>query len=291
MIVLYNYYRAPWLVEKLAKMLSEVFESESYVVSANGKLASIFAGNKLSDLDESKIKKFGNEFSGKYYSAQNYDQKLFARDNWPFLYLKVPGFPKIYLITSILIILLIALSLFRLFPKDEDKKKPWSMLFLGVGFMLLETKNIINFQLLFGSTWLVNSLVFVAILSMALIASIMVKKQVNIRKSHLYFAMVLALALNYFATLSIFTTLSDGTKYLAASFVSFLPIFIANLIFAKFFYKIQSSHIAFGFNLIGAMIGGLLEYSSMMFGYNNLSFFILGSYILAFSFAEKIKRS
>ena len=36
--------------------------------------------------------------------------------------------------------------------------------FMGAAFLLLETKNIIQFALLFGSTWFVNSLVFAAVL-------------------------------------------------------------------------------------------------------------------------------
>ena len=38
------------------------------------------------------------------------------------------------------------------------------MFFLGAGFMLLETKSVVHMTLLFGSTWLVNSIVFFAIL-------------------------------------------------------------------------------------------------------------------------------
>ncbi len=38
------------------------------------------------------------------------------------------------------------------------------MFFLGAGFMLLETKGVVHLALLFGSTWVVNSIVFFAIL-------------------------------------------------------------------------------------------------------------------------------
>jgi hypothetical protein len=36
--------------------------------------------------------------------------------------------------------------------------------FMGAAFLLLETKNIIQFALLFGTTWFVNSLVFAGVL-------------------------------------------------------------------------------------------------------------------------------
>ena len=44
------------------------------------------------------------------------------------------------------------------------------MFFLGAAFMLLETRSLVTFALLFGSTWLVNSLVFFAILCSVMLA-------------------------------------------------------------------------------------------------------------------------
>ena len=44
------------------------------------------------------------------------------------------------------------------------------MFFLGAAFMLLETRSLVTFSLLFGSTWLVNSLVFFAILCSVMLA-------------------------------------------------------------------------------------------------------------------------
>ena len=37
---------------------------------------------------------------------------------------------------------------------------PSSIFFMGAAFLLLETKNVVQFALLFGTTWFVNSLVF-----------------------------------------------------------------------------------------------------------------------------------
>ena len=45
------------------------------------------------------------------------------------------------------------------------------MFFLGAGFMLLETKGVVHMALLFGSTWIVNSIVFFAILTMILLSN------------------------------------------------------------------------------------------------------------------------
>ena len=47
----------------------------------------------------------------------------------------------------------------------------WHFFFLGAGFMLLETKSIIQFALLWGSTWVVASLAILSVLVMAMAAT------------------------------------------------------------------------------------------------------------------------
>ena len=44
------------------------------------------------------------------------------------------------------------------------------LFFMGAAFLLLETKNIATFALLFGTTWLVNALVFAGVLVIVLAA-------------------------------------------------------------------------------------------------------------------------
>ena len=52
----------------------------------------------------------------------------------------------------------------------------WTFFLLGAGFMLLETKSIIQFALLWGSTWVVASLAIASVLSMALVANFVVSR-------------------------------------------------------------------------------------------------------------------
>jgi hypothetical protein len=56
----------------------------------------------------------------------------------------------------------------------------------------------------------------------------------------------------------------------AATVVAFLPIFFANLIFAKRFSDTADATSAFAANLLGAMVGGCLEYLSLIVGYQAL---------------------
>ena len=52
----------------------------------------------------------------------------------------------------------------RVSPRCGGRGPAARMFFLGAGFMLLETKGVVHMALLFGSTWMVNSIVFFAIL-------------------------------------------------------------------------------------------------------------------------------
>jgi len=57
---------------------------------------------------------------------------------------------------------------------------------------------------------------------------------------------------------------------LVAVVLAFLPIFFANLVFARRFTDTEDATSAFGANLLGAMIGGCLEYTSLIVGYQAL---------------------
>ena len=65
--------------------------------------------------------------------------------------------------------------------------------------------------------------------------------------------------------------------------LAFLPVFLANLIFAERFRDTARSTVAFGANLLGAMLGGVLEYGALVVGYRNLLFAVAVLYGLAFA--------
>jgi hypothetical protein len=80
----------------------------------------------------------------------------------------------------------------------------------------------------------------------------------------------------------------DGpARFGAAAALAFTPILLANLVFAERFRGVGSSSIAFGANLLGAMVGGVLEYSSLILGYRSLLPLVAGLYALAFIFGWK----
>jgi hypothetical protein len=61
-----------------------------------------------------------------------------------------------------------------------------------------------------------------------------------------------------------------------------LPLFFAGIIFASSFKKTNDITGVFGFNLLGAIVGGLCEYVSMWSGFNFLYLVAMGMYLVSF---------
>ena len=87
-----------------------------------------------------------------------------ASDNRPFPYLRNAAIPPSYL-WMLGAILLVSLLLVRLGGGPFTRMRSYlDLAFMGAAFLLLETKNIVQFALLFGTTWFVNALVFAGVL-------------------------------------------------------------------------------------------------------------------------------
>ena len=62
--------------------------------------------------------------------------------------------------------------------------------------------------------------------------------------------------------------------------LAFVPIYLANIAFAKRFADSDDSQSAFGVNLLGAIVGGCLEYAALLTGYRNLLLVVGVLYLL-----------
>jgi hypothetical protein len=153
---------------------------------------------------------------------------------------------------------------------------------MGAAFMLLETKNIVQFALLFGTTWFVNALVTAGVL-VAVFAAVEVSRHVVVRRPGLLYAGLLAaLVVAWAVPPSSLLALSPLPRFFAAVVIAFAPIFGANMVFAQRFRDTGDSATAFGANLLGAMAGGVLEYLSLIVGYRWLLVLVAILYGLAF---------
>ena len=165
---------------------------------------------------------------------------------------------------------------------------PYVDLFLmGAAFLLLETKSVVQFALLFGTTWFVNSLVFVGVLLSVLLA-IEVERRIRIARPRLLLGLLfLGLLVAWLIPTGALLGLPIVPRLLTAVALAFFPIFVANLIFAERFRDTADPTAAFGANLLGAMVGGTLEYLSLLIGFRSLLFLVAALYGAAYLLAPK----
>ena len=169
---MYNYYRTQWLVDRLAGTLTQVFGERPCLDEGNGHAH--FAA--LAD---------GNVRCARTWNPGSRAVPAPATDNYPFLYLRDQAIPGFYLI-ALALILGVAIVGVRAAGAPFREMRPYLDLFcMGAAFLLLETKNVVQFALLFGTTWLVNALVFGGILIVVL-AAIEVSRRVRVSSRVLY---------------------------------------------------------------------------------------------------------
>jgi hypothetical protein len=164
----------------------------------------------------------------------------------------------------------------------------WQMFFMGAGFMLLETKSVVHLALLYGSTWMVNSIVVFAILIMILCSNLFVIAVKPERVWLFYALLALALLAGIVVPMSTFLNLPGMLRIVASCTVVFLPIFFAGIIFATTFRGSAEPDIDMGSNIAGAVLGGLSESLSLMIGFNHLLVVALLFYALS---ALAVRRS
>ncbi len=209
-----------------------------------------------------------------------------ATDDWPFLYLRSPLIPMRPTLSGMAVMAGLALLMLWWFrePNAQGSRRLTfdpRMFFLGAGFMLVETKAVVHMALLFGSTWMVNSVVFFAVLIMILAANLFVLR-VKPRSLWPYYAgLFLALVLNLLVPLDFFLGQERTLQVVGSCLLVFAPILFAGVIFATSFARTKAAGPAFGANIAGAMLGGLTENTSMLLGFQYLLVVALLFYVLS----------
>ena len=278
--VLYNYYRQPWLLDKVSGMLTEVFGAPPAVSEFNVGIgsAAVLMSEKTATADAGAL------------SVASTTPPPPATDDWPFLYLREREIDPAYL--AALGFVLVAATTGTLLVARESRTPlaAFSPHFfaLGAAFLLLETRSLATFGLLFGTTWLVNSLVFVAILLSVLLA-IGVNARWRPRRVPLYAGLGLALAVAFLLPPSALLIDPAWLRYGLAAVATFAPVFFANLVFTRSFQDTRSADMAFASNLIGATLGGVLEYAALITGYRGLLLVVAGLYVAALVFGSRVR--
>jgi hypothetical protein len=211
-----------------------------------------------------------------------------ASDDHPFPYLETPSIPSLYLWTMGLILLASLLIVRVTAGRLRSMGRYLDLFWMGGAFLLLETKNVVQFALLFGTTWFVNSLVFAGVL-LSVLAAVEVARRIELpRPTLLYGGLLVALAVSWAVPQESLLGLTPVLRFVVAAVLAFAPIFLANLVFAQRFRDVGSSTTAFGANLLGAIVGGVLEYLALITGYRFLLVLVAVLYGLAFLFGRRL---
>jgi SAM-dependent methyltransferase len=200
-------------------------------------------------------------------------------DDWPFLYLKKRALPSGYFSMFVIVLGLSYLLSLRK-AQLSNATADWGMFFFGVGFMLLETKVMAKIALLVGTTWIVNSVVIGAVLLMILFANFTVTKATTISLPLAFGGIILALVFDWLFRIGSRPLATHPLVNLLISlFLLVIPIFFAATAFAEVLKGRGTASKALGYNLFGAMVGGLFEYSSTIWGINSLNLLCMGAYL------------
>lgn len=286
-VVFYNFYRLLFVAQKIYNMVELVTEAPPKILAQQNDFV-MLCGEKRTD-------------SGEAPALPNDLFKTIPTDDWPFLYLENHGIPGLYLKAMLGVCLLLSGLLAALHfvgKKSEEGRAPRLLLvkiafvFMGIAFLLLETKSVIQFSLLFGTTWLNSSLIFLAVLLSVLAANWTIQYFKVERFLWLFYVLLAVSTLSsFFFPLHNLLGIADVfPRFIAAGLLTFLPIYFANLIFSAIFRDQEFAEHIFGWNLLGATVGGVLEYGSMALGYNALSLIVLGCYTLVFFLLLAAKR-
>ena len=298
LLVIYNYFREPWLVDRLANTAAEAFGEEPrvHVHEARAYLGVLMAGPRLRTLTAEprppdRVTAFGQSHEPSPARLHHRDAVIEpARDDWPFLYLRDRHVPRHYLVALALILVV---SVAAVIPalrisgtvstqstvSTLSTSRTAQMFFLGAGFMMLETKSIIQFALLWGSTWVVASIAIASVLVMALAATLIVSTR-EIRRPWVVGGVLLALlGVNFLIPIGTIGFASRVAESVFYAVLVFSPILCAGLLFGSAIKRSPSLARDYGVNLLGAMAGGVGEYLSLVTGFRVLLVVIAACYV------------
>jgi Spermine/spermidine synthase domain len=191
---------------------------------------------------------------------------LLATDHWPFLYLRTRAIPVSILMVLVLFLYIAVGTVRRKIQLSlQGGPKDLHLFFLGAGFMLLETKGVTELSLLFGSTWVVNAVVIAAFLFMGLLANGLVALR-PISRRLAYSGLLIFLIAGMIVPYSMLGALPTIEKVVAAGTLVGLPVFFSGLVFSGSFRDYRQPARGLGINLLGAVVGGVLENLVMVGG-------------------------
>ncbi|MBV8087155.1 MAG: spermidine synthase, partial [Chloroflexi bacterium] len=215
---MYNYYEG-WLRDRYAGTLAKVY----------GRVPCVEVGDTLAGRQQAVL----TDSLAPIAHCRTFWRPVPVReptDDYPFPYLPHPQIPAFYWHTLVLMlaaaVLLIGIAGGGPRAAYGGMLRYVDLAFMGAAFLLLETKNVVQFALLFGTTWLVNALVFIGVL-LAVWAAIETTRRLRLPPAPvLYLALAAALVLAWAVPQESLLSLSPVPRFFAATALAFAPIYL-----------------------------------------------------------------
>ncbi len=268
----------PWMGERIAGVLEQASGQTPVVLNAHhGTVFIVRKGIPLSQAEvEQALVKLGGVVQPLPLDSTGI---ALTTDNWPYLYMRERTIPFAYW-TILPLLALASIGLSRR-VLGTDWNIQWRFFFLGAAFMLMEVRIIAQVALLFGSTWVVNAAAITAVLVMATLSNLLIAR-LKVENIRLWGILLLGtLAVSSLIPATTFLSLGQGTGGMIAALMLALPIFFAGMVFSGSLKRTESIDTAMASNLLGAILGGFVEYLTLLLGIGSLAWIAFLFYILA----------
>ena len=209
-----------------------------------------------------------------------------ATDDWPYIYLKSPSIPLLHGLLALLLLALFVLGAKKLQIRGLVTgwdRTHWHFFFLGAAFLLLEVQNISKASVVLGNTWIVNAVIISGILAMVLLANLAVSRFPRISPGFAYAALLLICLGLWAVDVARFNALPIVAKGILVAGLTSLPMLFSGMVFIRSFSAVVGKDQALGANLIGALVGGLLQSVTFVVGVRALIVLVAAFYLVAYA--------
>jgi spermidine synthase len=282
----------PFIIDRIEKVLEEIFQQPPIVFripgSSYGWGGVMFVTGDLQTVQQQlnqnvRLANYIKHLQETYPLQITHTTKVIT-DDWPYFYLEAARIPVLY---YLLMALMIAV-LIRSNRKWEGNigvayrnRTFWHFFFLGAGFLLLEVQNISKASVVLGSTWQVNAVIISSILAMALLANFTAYKFPKLPLTLVYLLLVGTCLALYFIDLARFGFLPYPLKATLIGALTSLPMLFSGIVFVRSFAVASDKSNALGANLIGALVGALLQSITFITGIKALLLVVAVFYVLS----------
>lgn len=276
-MVMYFMVATPFIHQRIESLLAQAFHEKPKVIRGDYRLFNtlFMAGPAFSS---------HSEVASTAAEAIPTGRTL-PSDDWPYLYLAEKGISGFYLFLMGSFVLL---SLIFIMAASSDMKISLlkgngvdvQMFLFGLAFLLLETRYVTQMNLVWGATWITSAVVFGSILFTILLSTLFARiHQISLKVSGVL--LILSLIGTYALPAGFLVHQSGVTKLLLSLIWVGIPIFFAATCFAVLFKSRPRADLAFGWNLLGAVTGGLAEFCAMLIGFRMLLLVATLVYVVA----------